>query len=59
MAQSFFSLPAAKETLLAPLTALRHALHSDRFYPSDELLPLGAAVFAEMALGLLNEEENA
>ena len=36
-----------------------HSLHSDRFCPADELLPLGAAVFAEMALGLLNEEENA
>ena len=34
-----------------------HPLHSDRFFPSDELLPLGAAVFAEMAMGLLNEEE--
>lgn len=33
-----------------------HPLHSDRFFPSDELLPLGAAVFAEMAMGLLNEE---
>ncbi len=30
-------------------------LHSDRFFPADELLPLGAAVFAEMAFGLLQE----
>lgn len=35
-----------------------HSLHSDRFFPADELLPLGATVFAEMALGLLNEEEH-
>ena len=34
-----------------------YPLHSDRFYPSDDLLPLGAAVFAEMAMGLLNEAE--
>ena len=32
-----------------------HPLHSDRFCPDDRLLPLGAAVFAEMAMGLLNE----
>ena len=37
--------------------AALHSLHSDRFCPSDRLLPLGAAVFAEMALGLLNGEE--
>ena len=36
--------------------AALHSLHSDRFCPSDRLLPLGAAVFAEMALGLLNGE---
>ena len=34
-----------------------HPLHSDRFCPSDRLLPLGAAVFAEMAMGLLKEGE--
>ena len=32
-----------------------HPLHSDRFFPGDDLLPLGATVFAQMALGLLNE----
>ena len=37
--------------------AALHSLHSDRFCPSDRLLPLGAAVFAEMALGLLDGEE--
>ncbi len=36
-----------------------YPLHSDRFFPSDGLLPLGAAVFAEMALGLLKEGEEA
>ena len=34
-----------------------YPLHSDRFCPGDELLPLGATVFAEMALGLLNEDK--
>ena len=34
-----------------------HPLHSQRFFPSDDLLPLGATVFAEMALGLLNDTE--
>lgn len=33
-----------------------HPLHSDRFFPADEVLPLGAAVYAQMALGLLKEE---
>lgn len=33
-----------------------HSLHSDRFFAADDLLPLGATVFAEMALGLLQEE---
>ena len=33
-----------------------HSLHSDRFFPSDRILPLGAAVFAQMARGLLEEE---
>ena len=32
-----------------------HPLHSDRFFPGDDLLPLGATVFAQMALGLLHE----
>lgn len=32
-----------------------YPLHSGRFFPSDSLLPLGATVYAEMALGLLNE----
>ena len=36
-----------------------HALHSDRFFPADSLLPLGAAVFAQMALDLLDQEEKA
>lgn len=30
-------------------------LHSDRFFPPDRVLPLGAAVFAQMALDLLTE----
>ncbi len=34
-----------------------HSLHSDRFFAADRLLPLGAAVFAQMALGLLQERE--
>ena len=34
-----------------------YPLHSHRFLPEDELLPLGATVFAEMALGLLNDGE--
>ena len=34
-----------------------YPLHSDRFCPSDELLPLGAAIYAEMAMGLLHERE--
>lgn len=33
-----------------------HSLHSSRFYPSDALLPLGATVYAETAIGLLNAE---
>lgn len=36
-----------------------YPLHSDRFCPGDDTLPLGAAVFAEMALGLLNEGKEA
>ena len=32
-----------------------YPLHSDRFFPDDRLLPVGAAVFAEMAMGLLRE----
>ncbi len=35
-----------------------HPLHSDRYFASDGLLPVGAAVFAEMALGLLNERQD-
>ncbi len=34
-----------------------HPLHSDRFFPADDLLPLGATVFAEAALALLNGDE--
>ena len=34
-----------------------YPLHSERFFPDDGLLPLGAAVFAEMAMGLLNERQ--
>ena len=34
-----------------------HPLHSDRFFPADNLLPLGATVFAEAALALLNGDE--
>ena len=34
-----------------------YPLHSPRFFPKDDLLPLGATVFAEMALGLLNHAE--
>ena len=35
-----------------------HPLHSDRFFPADEVLPVGAAVFAEMVMGLLKETED-
>ncbi len=33
-----------------------HSLHSDRFFAPDALLPLGATVYAQMALDLLEEE---
>ena len=33
-----------------------HSLHSDRYFASDSLLPLGATVYAQMALDLLQEE---
>ena len=36
-----------------------HSLHSSRFYPSDALLPLGATVYAETAIGLLRAEPTA
>ena len=34
-----------------------HSLHSDRYFASDRLLPLGAAVYAQMAMALLHDQE--
>ena len=34
-----------------------HSLHSDRYFAPDSLLPLGATVYAQMALDLLEEEQ--
>ena len=34
-----------------------HSLHSDRYFASDRLLPLGATVFAQMAMALLTDME--